>query len=80
MGGVLCGVLDLRSLRYALTKGAFMNTTEIILTVILAAAVIAVIAVLVTRKRKGRSSCSCGCEGCPSRSVCHTKTSQKKTK
>ena len=65
MGGSSCGILDMHRLRYVLTKGALMNPTEIILTVILAAAVIAVIAALVIRKRKGRSSCSCGCEGCP---------------
>lgn len=46
-----------------------MNLVEILLTVFLAAAVIAAIAAIIVRKIKGKG-CSCGCQGCPHRCDC----------
>ena len=41
--------------------------------VIVAAAVIAAAAKLWRDRKKGKNSCGCGCDHCPSQGVCHTK-------
>ena len=41
-----------------------VNPVEIIIISLLCAAVIAAIAAIIIRKRKGKG-CSCGCESCP---------------
>ncbi|MCI5683744.1 MAG: FeoB-associated Cys-rich membrane protein [Eubacteriales bacterium] len=49
--------------------------SENLATVIICAALIAVIAAIVIRlilnKKKGRSSCGCGCDNCPMGGSCH---------
>ena len=38
-----------------------------------------VIAMMVIRRKKGKTSCSCGCGGCAMRDVCHSKNSSKES-
>lgn len=44
-------------------------------------AVVAVVRNMIHNKKQGKSSCSCGCAGCPHSGVCHTTppTHQKET-
>ena len=50
-------------------------------TIIIAAVIAAVFAVIVVNgirnKKKGKSSCSCGCGGCPMSGQCHPETVKK---
>lgn len=54
------------------------NLGTIIVSLILIALVLLAIHILVSNRKKGRSSCGCGCEGCPSAGVCHS-ADQKNT-
>ncbi|WP_082020820.1 FeoB-associated Cys-rich membrane protein [Candidatus Soleaferrea massiliensis] len=45
----------------------------IIIGVVLAAIVALIVAKLIRDRRKGKSSCGCGCENCPSSGMCHKK-------
>ena len=49
------------------------NMGTIVIGAILAAAVAAVIVHMVRNKKKGRSSCGCGCSGCAMNGSCHPK-------
>lgn len=49
------------------------NIGTIFIGAILAAAVAAVIVHMVRNKKKGRSSCGCGCSGCTMNGSCHPK-------
>lgn len=49
------------------------NIGTIFIGAILAAAVAAVIVHMVRNKKKGRSSCGCGCSGCAMNGSCHPK-------
>lgn len=49
----------------------YENIATIIICVILIAAVTASIATLVRDRRRGKSSCGCGCADCPMSSSCH---------
>lgn len=44
-------------------------------TIITAAVLLAVVGLivrsLIVNKKKGKSSCGCGCDKCPSSSICH---------
>lgn len=46
-------------------------------TILIGAAVAAVVALIIVKmvkdKKKGRSSCGCGCSNCPSAGMCHKK-------
>lgn len=46
----------------------------IIISSIIAAAVIAIVVNEIIKKKKGKGSCSCGCNGCAMSDVCHGKT------
>lgn len=46
------------------------NMATIIVSAVLLLVVAAVIAGMVRGKRKGKSSCGCGCAGCPAGSCC----------
>lgn len=46
--------------------------TILVLLVVCALAVLAVVKMISDRK-KGKSSCGCGCKNCPSAGVCHKK-------
>ncbi len=48
------------------------NNIGTVLVGIILAAVIAVIVIKMLKDRKkGKSSCGCGCENCPSANMCH---------
>lgn len=46
------------------------NMATIVVGAVLMIAAAAVIAGMVRSKRKGKSSCGCGCSGCPAGSMC----------
>lgn len=48
------------------------NLGTIIVITLLAVIVGAVIYRIIKNKKKGKSSCSCGCSGCPHSKACHT--------
>lgn len=50
-----------------------MSPFDIVVTVLVGAAVLAVAGVGIYRKIKHKGGCSCGCEGCPSCKACHKK-------
>lgn len=51
--------------------------TENLATIIIAVIVIGILAAIITKmikdKKKGKSSCSCGCENCAASEICHKK-------
>jgi len=48
------------------------NLATIVISAVLLAVVIWITAGLVKKKKSGKSAvCSCGCDGCPSSSLCH---------
>ncbi len=47
------------------------NMATIIISAVLIIVAAAVIASMVRDKRKGKSSCGCGCQGCAMRGACH---------
>lgn len=53
------------------------NLATIIVSLILASAIILVVRKLYKDKKAGKSSCGCNCSGCPSSSVCHSKKQNK---
>ena len=53
------------------------NIATIVISALLLAAVIGIIAGLARKKASGESiSCGCGCSGCPSASLCHVPVDQ----
>lgn len=48
------------------------NMATIIISAVLLLVVAAVIASMVRGKRKGKSSCGCGCAGCAMNGACHS--------
>lgn len=53
------------------------NLATIIVSLILAAAIILVVRKLYKDKKAGKSSCGCNCSGCPNSSVCHNQKQNK---
>lgn len=49
------------------------NMATIIIGAILVVVVAAIIAGIVREKKKGKSSCGCGCAGCAMNGTCHRK-------
>lgn len=53
----------------------FLWLAENAATIVVAAIVAAVLAVIIVKmirdKKQGKTSCSCGCGGCPMRDTCH---------
>lgn len=49
------------------------NIATVIICAVLIAAVSAIIASMVKNKKKGKSSCGCGCSDCPVNSSCCSK-------
>ncbi|MGM9521791.1 MAG: FeoB-associated Cys-rich membrane protein [Oscillospiraceae bacterium] len=47
------------------------NLATIIVAAVVFAAVALVLVKLIRDKKNHKSSCSCGCSGCPSSSICH---------
>lgn len=49
------------------------NLVTIIISAALILAVAAIVAGMIRGKRKGKSSCGCGCAGCAMNGACHTR-------
>lgn len=49
------------------------NIATIIICAVLIAIVAAIIVSMIRNKKKGKSSCGCGCSDCPMSSSCHPK-------
>ncbi len=47
------------------------NLATILISLALLAIVVCIVWRLVLGKKKGKSSCGCGCENCPSSHMCH---------
>ncbi len=54
------------------------NLATIIVCAILLCAVAAVIAGMIRDRKKGRSSCGCGCANCPMKGGCHSQAAAGK--
>ena len=59
---------------YNLLSGG-LKAVDYIIIAALVAIVVAVSAIIIWRKVKGKSSCGCDCGGCPSSSACNGKCS-----
>ena len=51
----------------------FENAATVIISAVLAAAVIGITAGLIKNKKRGKSSCGCGSEGCAIKEICSGK-------
>lgn len=51
-----------------------MNAPTIVITAVIAAIFIWIVANEIRKKKKGAGSCSCGCGGCAMSDVCHGKS------
>ena len=49
------------------------NLAAILICAALLAAVAAIVAGLIRDRKRGKSSCGCGCAGCPMSGACHPK-------
>ena len=49
------------------------NIATIIICAVLIAVVSAIIVSMIKNKKKGKSSCGCGCADCPMSGSCHSK-------
>jgi len=49
----------------------------IIIAAIVGAIFVAIVVKEIVNKKKGRSSCSCGCGGCAFKEQCHSKANNK---
>ena len=49
------------------------NLATIIICVVLAAVVSLIVAKMIRDKKKGKTSCGCGCSGCAMSGSCHQK-------
>ena len=47
------------------------NLATVLIGVVLAAILTAVAVYLIRTKKQGKSTCSCGCGGCPMKDSCH---------
>ena len=47
------------------------NIGTIVISLVILLVILAIIVKLVRDKKKGKSSCGCGCENCPSAGMCH---------
>lgn len=54
-----------------------MGLIDWIIVIAVAAIFVTCIAVIIRRKKSGKSSCGCGCESCPHGAICHGKTEKK---
>lgn len=49
------------------------NIGSIIVLLVVVAVITVIVVKIVLDKRRGKSSCSCGCGGCAMKDVCHSK-------
>ena len=55
-----------------------MDAPTIIALVAVSLVVIGLITIMIINKKKGKTSCSCGCKGCAFKDSCHEGKAQKK--
>lgn len=56
------------------------NLATIIISLMLICLVAVIIHSRISDKKKGKSSCGCGCAGCPSAAMCHKAKAYNKNK
>lgn len=49
------------------------NLSTIIISAVILAVVVLIIVNMIKDRKKGKSSCGCGCANCPSAGMCHRK-------
>ena len=47
------------------------NLATIIIGLVLFIIITAIVVNLIKKRKKGKNSCGCGCDNCPSASLCH---------
>ena len=52
------------------------NLGTIVVCAVLLLIVVLIVINLINKKKKGQSTCGCGCDNCPSSGVCHKKSTQ----
>lgn len=57
-----------------MVKFLLENIGTIIVGLVILAIVVLIIYKMIKDRKKGKSSCGCGCSNCPSSSMCHSKT------
>ena len=55
-----------------------MNTPTIIISSIIAIIFVAIVANEITKKKRGKSTCSCGCKNCALSDMCHKENTEDK--
>lgn len=53
------------------------NVATIVICLVLAAVIAAIVIKLVRDKKKGKSTCGCGCGGCAMKDACHGTKNKK---
>lgn len=49
------------------------NWGSVLIGALVAAVIVLIVVKLVRNKKKGKTSCGCGCDHCPSSGMCHKK-------
>lgn len=49
------------------------NWGSVLIGTLVAAVIVLIVVKLVRNKKKGKTSCGCGCDHCPSSGMCHKK-------
>lgn len=55
-----------------------MNPPTVVALIIVALIVIGLVVLMIVNKKKGKTSCSCGCSNCAFKDSCHTDKSAQK--
>lgn len=53
-----------------------MDAPTIIALIVVSLVVIGLIAIMIINKKKGKTSCSCGCQSCAFKDSCHEKSAK----
>lgn len=57
-----------------------MDAPTIIALIVVCLVVIGLVAIMIINKKKGKTSCSCGCKECAFKDSCHTDKAPKEQK
>ena len=57
-----------------------MDAPTIIALIVVSLVVIGLVAIMIINKKKGKTSCSCGCQSCAFKDSCHTDKAPKEQK
>lgn len=50
----------------------YQNLSTVIISLIIALVIASIIISMMRNRKKGKSSCGCGCSGCPMNGSCHS--------